>query len=252
MSNRPSTSKARATSARVAHARNADQRSNRWWIIGGVVLAIALALLVAMFATRPKDQVSSGGQSSAGFNTAEGAPKDLVTGTVTVQGTNLPELPDAQPGQAPPADPAVGQAVPTVSGQKFSGEPITIPGAGTPKVVMFVAHWCPHCQKEVPLLTDHLKGGMPEGVDLFAVSTGVNEPRGNYPPGSWLRAENWPVPTLVDDAQGTAAQAYGLSGFPFFTAVDSSGKVVKRASGELTTQQFDDLVAAARSGSAAS
>jgi hypothetical protein len=83
-------------------------------------------------------------------------------------------------------------------------------------------------------------------VDLYGVSTGVAEDRGNYPPGQWLRRENWPVPTLLDDAQGTAAQAYGLSSYPFFVAVDASGKVVARQSGELTMDQFDQLLAKAR------
>jgi cytochrome c biogenesis protein CcmG/thiol:disulfide interchange protein DsbE len=118
-------------------------------------------------------------------------------------------------------------------------------------VVMFVAHWCPHCQKEVPLITAHLGGKLPGDVDLFAVSTGVDQTAPNYPPGAWLRKENWPVPTLVDDAQGSAAKAYGLSGFPYFVVVDASGKVVDRASGEIPVEQFDALINAARSGNPA-
>ena len=51
------------------------------------------------------------------------------------------------------------------------------------------------------------------------------------------------APVLADDAQGSAASAYGLSAFPFFTAVSADGKVVARDSGELTPAQLDQLAA---------
>jgi thiol-disulfide isomerase/thioredoxin len=245
MSNRPSTRKTQSTSARVAKARHSESSVARWWIIGGVVLAISAALIIAMIVSAQNEDE---GVSTAGFDTSGDAPPDLVTAQVKIEGQKLPEMPSAAPGQAPPADPGVGQVVPSMSGQKFNGEPITIASAGKPKVVMFLAHWCPHCQAEVPVIVDHLNGQLPTDVDLYAVSTGVDKSRPNYPPGAWLRKENWPVPTMVDDPQGSAAEAYGLSGFPFFVAVDASGKVVDRASGELTTQQFDALLATARTG----
>jgi cytochrome c biogenesis protein CcmG/thiol:disulfide interchange protein DsbE len=246
MSNRPSSTRTKATSARVAQARNADS-SNRWWIIAAVAVVIAGALIVALVvSTRAASDTVTSGVPAAGFNTAEGAPADLVYGTVQVTGAPLADLPDAAPGQAPPADPAVGQAVPALTGQKFNGEPITIATAGKPKLVMFVAHWCPHCQAEVPVLVKHLGGQLPADVDLFGVATGTKAENPNFPPGDWLRRESWPIPTLVDDANSTAAQAYGLSSYPFFVAVDRDGKVVERQSGELSVEQFESLITAAR------
>jgi cytochrome c biogenesis protein CcmG/thiol:disulfide interchange protein DsbE len=210
-------------------------------------VVVLIAFIVAISVTRTQEAATvTAGVPAAGFNTSEGAAPDLTTAPVKVEGAALPELPSPTSADPKPADPAVGQAVPQVSGQKFNGEPITIPVAGKPKVVLFVAHWCPHCQKEVPLITEHLGGQLPADVDLYAVSTAVAEPKGNYPPGAWLRKESWPIPTLVDDAEGTAAQAYGLSGFPFFVAVDKDGKVVGRQSGEISMEQFDALIAAAK------
>jgi cytochrome c biogenesis protein CcmG/thiol:disulfide interchange protein DsbE len=206
---------------------------------------VVLALIIAVIATRPP--AADTGSPAPGFATTPGAA-DLVRGTVTVTGAPLPPLPDATAGQAPPADPAAGQPVPALAGQRFDGQALAVPAAGRPKVVMFVAHWCPHCQKEVPLLTTHLGGKLPADVDLFAVSTGVAEDRPNFPPGAWLRREHWPVPTMVDDDANAAARAYGLSGYPFFAAVDASGKVVTRTSGELTTDQFDALLRSAAGG----
>ena len=239
MSNRPSTKK--SSSARVAQARRADAGSNRVWILAAAgVLIVVVALVVAVLATRESVE-TTGAASSAGYSSEPAA--DLVYGKVTVTGTALPELP-----AAPAADPAVGLAAPVVAGQRFDGQPITIPTAGRPTVVTVVAHWCPHCRKEVPVIADHLGGQLPTDVDLFAVASGTAENQPNFPPASWLRKEDWPVPTLVDDAQGTAAKAYGLSGYPFFVAIDASGKVVARQSGELTTAQFDALLVAARGG----
>jgi hypothetical protein len=55
---------------------------------------------------------------------------------------------------------------------------------------------------------------------------------------------------IADDEAGTAATTFGLSAFPYFVAVDADGTVVARASGELTTDQFDDVVALAQGGAA--
>ena len=53
--------------------------------------------------------------------------------------------------------------------------------------VIFLAHWCPHCQAEVPLLSPYLAGDdAPEGLQTVAVSTGVDSTRDNYPPDQWL------------------------------------------------------------------
>ena len=42
--------------------------------------------------------------------------------------------------------------------------------------------------------------------------------------------EAWAAEQLYDDEAGTAAAAYGLSGFPFLVFVDADGQVVRRLS----------------------
>jgi hypothetical protein len=88
--------------------------------------------------------------------------------------------------------------------------------------------------------------GRPEGVDLYGVSTGVAESRGNYPPAAWLAREGWDLPTLADSPDGAAAQAAGLSVYPFFVAVDADGNVVARDSGEIEMSRLEELVDLAR------
>ncbi len=195
--------------------------------VSALVAAILLLGLVAIFANR-------GGGS-------DGVPAGVEqVRAVTVSGAALPVLEDG-------ADPAVGTASPTVEGQDFDGNPVAIGAGGTPKLIVFLAHWCPHCQKEVPVITDWLAAnGAPAGVDLVSVSTEVSADLPNYPPSEWLEREDWPVPVLVDNTDRAVKEAFGVSGFPFFVAVDATGHVVARGSGELDTDALHRLVSLAR------
>jgi cytochrome c biogenesis protein CcmG/thiol:disulfide interchange protein DsbE len=143
-------------------------------------------------------------------------------------------------------DPAIGQPAPRVSGASFDGTPVVIGGGDEGMVLAFVAHWCPHCQVEVPLLSEHLATNpMPAGVRLVTVATSTNVTRPNYPPSAWLEREEWPGEVLADSAEGASASAFGLTAFPYFVAVDPAGDVVARVSGEISTEQFDELTALA-------
>lgn len=242
MSNRPNS---KSTGRRVAAARGDANRSRTLWIVIGVFVVVAIAAIMAIAVTGSKDKVAGGGASPSGGTVVPSG--DLDFGTVEVSGTPLVQ----RTPSSTDADPAVGATIPEVTGQQFDGSSISIGPSGKPKVVMFVAHWCPHCQAEVPRVQEWLDaGGMPSDVDLYAVATGTASNRPNYPPGEWLRSKGWSVPTLVDDEQSTAASAFGLSAYPFFVVVDGSGKVVLRTSGELTEDQWNALLEAARTGTA--
>lgn len=218
-------SKPKKKAGAVAAARK-KQPPYLW--IGVGVLVLALAVVAAL---------SAGGDDSP--SSSAGGVQEVRP--VAVTGTALPALP-----REGGADPAVGKEIPLVEGLSFDGDPVSIAKDGKPKVVLFVAHWCSHCQKEIPLLADYLKSNPVQGVDLYTVSTGVESNSPNYPPSDWLGDEGWTVPTLADSEDKRAADAYGLTAFPYFVAVDASDKVVARATGELTTEQFADLVDRAR------
>ena len=190
--------------------------------LGATVIVLVLAVATA----------SCGGNDGK-KKSAEGVEE---TRPVTISGAALPEFPRSG------ADPAVGTTIPEATGQSFDGSPVAIRHDGRPKLILFVAHWCPHCRKEVPLLADYLKSHpLPAGVDLYTVSTGVVSNRPNYPPSAWLKSEGWTVKTLADSDKGQAADAFGLSAYPFFVAADAQGNVVARTSGEITTDQFAAL-----------
>ena len=68
------------------------------------------------------------------------------------------------------ADPAVGMTAPTITASYFDNSETTIDFAdGQPRVVMFMAHWCPHCQAEVTALVDRFAN---ENVFLDQALTG--------------------------------------------------------------------------------
>jgi cytochrome oxidase Cu insertion factor (SCO1/SenC/PrrC family) len=167
---------------------------------------------------------------AAGGNDSATAKQHEISARVTVSGSALPAA--GEGGFKATADPALGNAAPTLTGQTFSGHKITFGNDGKPRVVLFVFHGCPHCQAEVPRLVALAKQGKLDGVDVQTVTTGTDPRYDNYPPSSWLQREDWPYPVLTDDAQNSAASAYGLQFYPYFVFVDANGNVVGRASGE--------------------
>jgi hypothetical protein len=50
------------------------------------------------------------------------------------------------------------------------------------------------------------------------------------------------VPVIVDP-DGEIADAYGLSAFPYWVAVDRNGRVVGRRTGELPVSEIEAIVA---------
>lgn len=143
-------------------------------------------------------------------------------------------------------DPAVGMAAPQIEAVSFDGESVTLAPGDTPQVIAFLAHWCPHCQAEMPVVNDWIaSGAVPDGVEVVGVATSNNPDRDNYPPEDWF-AKDGPLIAAVPDADNSIAAAYGLPGFPYWVAVNADGTVAARAAGNLTVeimQQLADTVA---------
>jgi len=197
------------------------------WAVPAVVLGVVAALLlVAVVVTKASNDDGAGEANAA-----------VEVRPVTVAGAALAAHSDASP------DPAVGVVAPTVTGTTFEGQPMQAGGTGRPALVLFVAHWCPHCQREVPVLAPELDRITPAGIDFVAVSTSVRPGSDNYPPSKWLERENWPRPVLADDKASSAAQAYGLSGFPYYVVLDAESRVAARSSGEKTVAEVQALLA---------
>ncbi len=166
----------------------------------------------------------------AALPVAAGAKRE-TSKRITVEGKPLP----ASNKVGTVNDPAIGMAAPTVIGRNFNSRRVELTDEGQPRILVFLAHWCPHCQAEVPRIVSLAAAGGLDGVQVQAVATNTNRQLPNFPPSKWLKREGWPFkPVLADDASSTAFGAFGGDAFPFFVFVDADGLVAGRAVAELS------------------
>lgn len=197
------------------------------------VRALASALLAATALA------ACGGDDDTGAPSAEAPltiPPEFLPAIrpVEVSGDALPALGRV----APEGDAALGLSVPVLTGEDYAGNPVRIdPAVDGPTMVVFLAHWCPHCNAEVPRLTGLRDAGrLPTELDIVAVATGSDPRQQNFPPGDWLADLDWTWPVMADDIDLTAetwvaSAAYGVDGFPFVALVDADGNIAARWSG---------------------
>ena len=222
------TSKSR--DSRRSAARDRDRvagRNGRLLPVLGGGLLVAAAIIAIVLSGN-----GSGGSSSPLPSGSGGASASGVAGTTpVVTGAPLTAFTDSS------SDTAVGQVIPEVTSPTGS-----IKLDGRPKVLIFLAHWCSHCQNEVPIVQAWLdQGGLPADVDLISVSTSIDPNRPNYPPEAWLTREGWTPPVIVDPGN-VVANAFGLSAFPYFVFVNGDGTLQGRLTGELPIGDIETII----------
>ncbi|MDO8390546.1 MAG: TlpA disulfide reductase family protein [Actinomycetota bacterium] len=240
MANRQRAEARRKAQAKVARQSGEGGSRAVMWI--ALVVVVVLGGGIAFFATRGDD--------------------DKTVAPQTTDSNSLADLPDSQPvtitGEPLPAyqqggtDEAIGLTAPVLEGLDFQGDAVTIDAAKDgPYMVVFLAHWCVHCNAEVPRLLDWRKqGGVPQELKVVGVATAVSANAPNYPPAEWFSNKGWAWPVLVDQATGdgvagTAAVAYGATGWPYIVIVGADGKVKARVSGEIEISDLQTIVDAA-------
>ena len=202
MSNRP-----KSPNRPAGAAASADRRKNLLVILAVVGVVVVVGVIAALAASEDD------GSDVADF------------GPVGVQGTILTRLPDGGD------DPVVGDAAPRVEGVDPAGGVVVIGEPGEPTIAFFLAHWCPHCQREVPEIVELMKDGELDGVRVVGVLTGTDRTAPNHPPVRWLEREDWQGEIMLDDEHQSAAEAFGLTSYPFAVYLDADGQVVARTAG---------------------
>lgn len=221
----------------------AKKRSLMWlWV--GIAAVILIAGVVAVATSGDDKELSvgsvpttvAGATPDTGSTPASVEPAEVWP--VTITGSTLPALPTSG------TDAAVGTAAPTLSGYTFDGTPVTIDWSQGPTLVVVLAHWCPHCNREVPEINKWRDSGkVPADLKVVAITTAVDPSRPNYPPSQWIVDKGWTWPVLADSQNSDAAIALGVSGFPYSIIVGADGNVLGRISGELGAG-YGDWVAA--------
>jgi thiol-disulfide isomerase/thioredoxin len=174
--------------------------------------------------------------TSTATTTTTAAPAIVEFGTVVADGEPLPVLGSGE-------DPALGLVAPEIVGSDFAGREVRIEHDGRAKAIVFLAHWCPHCQDELPELRDWLaESGGPGGVDVVAVATGTNPARPNFPPSEWFADEDWSAPVIVDDEDLTALRVFGGPAFPFWTFLADDGTVALRVAGRIDLPALESIL----------
>ena len=191
---------------------------NKNFIIAGAVVLV-LGLAIAIGVTLSSEPVAAG----------------LPEGEISVVGDSLPQYAGENDDNV-----ALGLAAPTFSAPDQKSEIFQLEKNGNSKALLFLAHWCPHCQREVPVVQRFIdSNGVPPGIDVIAVATSIDRGRDNYPPQEWLQREGWSE-TQIYDLDREIGEAYGLNAFPYWVFLDKDLNVLARRTGNLP----EDMVGA--------
>jgi cytochrome c biogenesis protein CcmG/thiol:disulfide interchange protein DsbE len=188
-------------------------------IVGAILLVVGLAVAIGVSLV---DEPLDG---------------NLPEGETTISGDALPEYAGENDVNI-----SVGLQAPSFSGPDQNSEIISLEKNGKSKILLFLAHWCPHCQAEVPVVQEYIDTfGLPADVEVIGILTSIDRSRDNYPPHDWLVKEGWSE-TQIYDLDREIGTAYGLNAFPYWVTLDKDLKVVNRVTGELTPDQITVLI----------
>jgi cytochrome c biogenesis protein CcmG/thiol:disulfide interchange protein DsbE len=210
--------------------------------------AVTLAAMLAVAAcggSEAADSVSDAATESAESQDEVASESEAAAPAALQVSPSLDIVGDALvPFEDPSNDPAVGVIAPVITGKSFDGSDITIGGeTDGPTMLVFLAHWCPHCNDEIPEIVKlRDAGSLPENLNIVGISTAVADDRDNFPPSRWIIDKDWTWPVLADTAESEAFQAYGGTGFPYTVMLQSDGSVAARKSGSASAEQILDWI----------
>lgn len=226
--------------------------------------AFALAAMLAVTACGGSDGADDAAASDAADSVAEAdVQSDADTDADTSADAEVVEVAAANavlevsasldivgealtPLEDPNNDASFGVMAPVITGQQFDGTDITIGGeTDGPTMLVFLAHWCPHCNDEIPeLLKLRDAGSLPENLNIIGISTAVDEGGSNYPPSDWIVDKDWTWPVLADTEAAEAFLTYGGTGFPYTVMLFSDGSLNARKSGNESADRILDWIEA--------
>lgn len=128
---------------------------------------------------------------------------------------------------------AFDPALPRIGG----GDLIAPWTTGRPGILLFFAHWCPPCRRELPGLRATIGTGDLDGVQIL----GIDEDTASVA-RSFVASEGLEFPVGIDGAEALAARLVP-AGLPSAVLVNASGTVVNVRYGALSRSQLLGAVA---------
>jgi thiol-disulfide isomerase/thioredoxin len=124
-------------------------------IVGAILLVVGLAVAIGVSLV---DEPLDG---------------NLPEGETTISGDALPEYAGENDINI-----SVGLQAPSFSGPDQNSEIISLEKNGKSKILLFLAHWCPHCQAEVPVVQEYIDTfGLPADVEVIGILTSIDRSR---------------------------------------------------------------------------
>ena len=191
---------------------------------------------------------AGGGEGGPDATVPQDLPEVFVgeVGPMEVHGASLPEF---DPDGEIESDTARGTMAPVIIGEDFDGNTVRIDAAADgPTLAVFLAHWCPHCNEELPQINElRDEGAFPDGLNIVGVSTGIRPDGRNWPPSQWFEDMDWTYPVIADGVDMEretfiAADAYGLASFPYMVLIGSDGAVLARWVGVHEPDELLELI----------
>jgi len=230
----------------------------------GIVVVLAVQVFTLVSSSRTDEQIAALDERIASVGSdvvtiqdsvaaLDGKVEELSTSALVApaaSGASAADAPAEPAGVLPPfeqgqPDAALGVVLGEVTGTEYyTGEEMTFdPSDGVSRAWLIWAHWCPHCQREMPAVTDWYgeNADAYPNVELVSITSAIDPSRGN-PFEPYLDELQTPFPVLVDDDSRLADQ-FGLNAFPFWVFTSPDGTTVLRVAGYLEIDQVAEIFA---------
>jgi cytochrome c biogenesis protein CcmG, thiol:disulfide interchange protein DsbE len=130
----------------------------------------------------------------------------------------------------------VGEKAPSFTAETVDGGSVTVGEGGSPATMLvFFATWCPHCQKEAPILSE--LEGQYEGLSMVMV--GIDGEDDAAKVRQFVEEYDIESPAVYEPALGSE---YGVSGYPTVYVLDENNKVIGAHSGEAPREIYEGWI----------
>jgi cytochrome c biogenesis protein CcmG, thiol:disulfide interchange protein DsbE len=132
-------------------------------------------------------------------------------------------------------------AAPALPSQAIEGPSVSLASLrGRPVLINFFASWCHPCQQEAPALARFAASPAGRG-HLIGVDTGDTSVKDAK---QFVARYGWEF-SVLNDANSTTANDYGLGGLPTTYVVDADGRIVNKLVGPQTEASLTAALEAA-------